>query len=57
MFVLILTGFPEGQSQGIDMTNEERIDELISEMTVREKAGQMTQITLETILRKRMDKH
>jgi len=52
MFVLIFTGFPEGQSQGIDMTNEERIDELISEMTVGEKAGQMTQITLETILKK-----
>lgn len=50
--VFLLAGLLSVKSQGIDMSNEERIDDLLSEMTVKEKAGQMTQVTLETILKK-----
>ncbi|MGM0566025.1 MAG: glycoside hydrolase family 3 N-terminal domain-containing protein [Bacteroidota bacterium] len=52
LFVFLFAGLLAGNAQGIDMSNEDRIDELLSEMTVKEKAGQMTQVTLETILKK-----
>ncbi len=55
--ILILSVLPINSGNNIDIKKniDERITELLSKMTLEEKVGQMTQITLEVITKERED--